>query len=249
MPQCDIALVGLAVMGENLVLNMESRGYQVAVFNRTVRKVDDFIQRHPGKKLAGCHSLKDLVASLKSPRKIMMMVKAGPAVDDLIRELLPLLNKGDILIDGGNTYFPDTNRRTVEVEKAGLRVVGTGGSGGEEGARTGPSIMSGGSASAWPEVREILQRISAKVGPQSDIPCCEWVGPGGAGHYVKMVHNGIEYGDMQLICEAYLMLKEGGGLTNDELYDVFDNWNRGELQSYLIEITRDIFSRSEEHTS
>src|SRR5216684_509688 len=238
----DIGLVGLAVMGENLVLNMESRGYQVAVFNRTVSKVDDFIHRHPGKKLTGCHSLKDLVASLKSPRKIMMMVKAGPAVDDLIGELVPLLGKGDILIDGGNTYFPDTNRRTAEIEKAGLLFVGAGVSGGEEGALKGPSIMPGGSAAAWPHVKEIFQKISAKVGPKNDIPCCEWVGPAGAGHYVKMVHNGIEYGDMQLICEAYLILKNALGLSNQDLYRVFDEWNKGDLQSYLIEITRDIFT-------
>jgi 6-phosphogluconate dehydrogenase len=242
MPACDIGLVGLAVMGENLVLNMESRGYQVAVFNRTVSKVDDFLKRHPGKRLTGCHSLKELVASLKSPRKIMMMVKAGPAVDDLIHELLPLLAKGDTLIDGGNTYFPDTNRRTVEIEQAGLLFVGTGVSGGEEGALKGPSIMPGGSVAAWPHVKEILQKISAKVGPNNDIPCCEWVGPAGAGHYVKMVHNGIEYGDMQLICEAYFILKNALGLTNCELYRVFDGWNKGELESYLIEITRDIFT-------
>src|SRR6267142_1417104 len=240
MPSCDIGLVGLAVMGENLVLNMESRGYQVAVFNRTVSKVDDFVKRNPGKKLTGCHSLKELVASLKSPRKIMMMVKAGPAVEDLIGELLPLLSRGDILIDGGNTYFPDSNRRTVEVEKAGLLFVGAGVSGGEEGALKGPSIMPGGSFAAWPHVKEILQKISAKVGPKNDIPCCEWVGPAGSGHYVKMVHNGIEYGDMQLICEAYFILKNALGLSNDELHRVFDRWNHGELESYLIEITRDI---------
>ena len=191
MPSCDIGLIGLAVMGENLVLNMESRGYQVAVFNRTVSKVDEFTKRNPGKKLTGCHSLQELVASLKSPRKIMMMVKAGPAVDNLIGELLPLLSKGDVLIDGGNTYFPDTNRRTGEVEKAGLLFVGAGVSGGEEGALKGPSIMPGGSAAAWPHIKEIFQKISAKVGPNNDIPCCEWVGPAGSGHYVKMVHNGI----------------------------------------------------------
>jgi 6-phosphogluconate dehydrogenase len=242
MASCDIGLVGLAVMGENLVLNMESRGYQVAVFNRTVSKVDDFLKRHPGKTLTGCHSLNELVASLKSPRKIMMMVKAGPAVDDLISELLPLLSKGDILIDGGNTYFPDTNRRTVEVEKAGLLFVGAGVSGGEEGALKGPSIMPGGSAAAWPHIKEIFQKISAKVGPGNDVPCCEWVGPAGSGHYVKMVHNGIEYGDMQLICEAYFILKHALSLSNQELYRVFDDWNKGELSSYLIEITRDIFT-------
>ena len=242
MSQSDIGLVGLAVMGENLVLNMESRGYQVSVFNRTVAKVDEFVGKHPGKKLKGCHSLKELVDSLKSPRKIFMMVKAGPAVDDLIRELIPLCSPGDILIDGGNTYFPDTNRRTVEVEKAGLLFCGTGVSGGEEGALKGPSIMPGGSPASWPHVKEILQKISAKVGPKHDIPCCEWVGPAGAGHYVKMVHNGIEYGDMQLICEAYLILKSALGLSNAEMYQVFKGWNEGELESYLIEITRDILT-------
>ncbi|MFN9198766.1 MAG: NADP-dependent phosphogluconate dehydrogenase, partial [Planctomycetaceae bacterium] len=241
MSQSDIGLVGLAVMGENLVLNMESRGYQVSVFNRTESKVDEFVGKQQGKKLKGCHSLKELVDSLKSPRKIFMMVKAGPAVDDLIRELIPLCSKGDILIDGGNTYFPDTNRRTVEVEKAGLLFCGTGVSGGEEGALKGPSIMPGGSEASWPHVKEILQKISAKVGPKHDIPCCEWVGPAGAGHYVKMVHNGIEYGDMQLICEAYFILKNALGLSNEELYQVFKTWNEGELESDLIEITRDIF--------
>jgi 6-phosphogluconate dehydrogenase len=242
MSQSDIALVGLAVMGENLALNMESRGYQVAVFNRTTSKVDEFVGRNPGKRLKGCHSLKEMVDILKSPRKIFMMVKAGPAVDDLIRELIPLCSPGDILIDGGNTYFPDTNRRTVEVEKAGLLFCGTGVSGGEEGALKGPSIMPGGSPASWPHVKEILQKISAKVGPKHDIPCCEWVGPAGAGHYVKMVHNGIEYGDMQLICEAYLILKSALGLSNAEMYQVFKGWNEGELESYLIEITRDILT-------
>ena len=242
MSQSDIALVGLAVMGENLALNMESRGYQVSVFNRTTSKVDEFVGRNPGKRLKGCHSLKEMVDSLKSPRKIFMMVKAGPAVDDLIRELIPLCSPGDILIDGGNTYFPDTNRRTVEVEKAGLLFCGTGVSGGEEGALKGPSIMPGGSPASWPHVKEILQKISAKVGPKHDSPCCEWVGPAGAGHYVKMVHNGIEYGDMQLICEAYLILKSALGLSNAEMYQVFKGWNEGELESYLIEITRDILT-------
>ncbi|MFM8583338.1 MAG: decarboxylating NADP(+)-dependent phosphogluconate dehydrogenase [Planctomycetaceae bacterium] len=242
MSQSDIALVGLAVMGENPALNMESRGYQVSVFNPTTSKVDEFVGRNPGKRLKGCHSLQEMVNSLKSPRKIFMMVKAGPAVDDLIRELIPLCSPGDILIDGGNTYFPDTNRRTVEVEKAGLLFCGTGVSGGEEGALKGPSIMPGGSPASWPHVKEILQKISAKVGPKQDIPCCEWVGPAGAGHYVKMVHNGIEYGDMQLICEAYLILKSALGLSNAEMYQVFKKWNEGELESYLIEITRDILT-------
>jgi 6-phosphogluconate dehydrogenase len=240
---CDIGLVGLAVMGENLALNIESRGYSIAVFNRTTSKVDELINgRAKGKKFVGCHSLEELVKNLAAPRKVMMMVKAGPAVDDLIETLLPLLSKGDILIDGGNTYYADTERRTKYVESKGLAYVGTGVSGGEEGALKGPSMMPGGSPAAWPAVKPIFQAIAAKVGPKNDIPCCEWVGPRGAGHYVKMVHNGIEYGDMQLICEAYFMMHEALGLSNDELYDVFAEWNRGELDSYLIEITRDIFS-------
>jgi len=240
---CDLGLIGLAVMGENLALNIESRGYRVAVYNRTTSKVDELISgRAKGKKFVGCHSLEDLVANLAKPRKVMMMVKAGPAVDDLIDTLLPLLSPGDILIDGGNTHFADTERRTKYVESQGLRYIGTGVSGGEEGALKGPSMMPGGSPDAWPVVKPIFQAIAAKVGPKGDIPCCEWVGPRGAGHYVKMVHNGIEYGDMQLICEAYFMMKEALGLSNEELYDVFTDWNRGELDSYLIEITRDIFS-------
>jgi 6-phosphogluconate dehydrogenase len=240
---CDIGLVGLAVMGENLALNIESRGYSIAVYNRTTSKVDELISgRAKGKKFVGCHSLEELVKNLAAPRKVMMMVKAGPAVDDLIENVLPLLSKGDILIDGGNTFYADTERRTKYVESKGLLYVGTGVSGGEEGALKGPSMMPGGSPAAWPAVKPIFQAISAKVGPKNDIPCCEWVGPRGAGHYVKMVHNGIEYGDMQLICEAYFMMREALGLSNDELYDVFAEWNRGELDSYLIEITRDIFS-------
>jgi 6-phosphogluconate dehydrogenase len=240
---CDFGLIGLAVMGENLALNVESRGYKVAVFNRTTSKVDELMAgRAAGKNFVGCHSLEELVANLATPRKVMLMVKAGPAVDALIDTLIPLLSPGDILIDGGNTYFHDTERRTKYVEEQGLLFVGTGVSGGEEGALKGPSMMPGGSPDAWPAVRPIFQAISAKVGPNDDIPCCEWVGPRGAGHYVKMVHNGIEYGDMQLICEAYFMMREALGLSNDELYDVFAEWNRGDLDSYLIEITRDIFS-------
>jgi 6-phosphogluconate dehydrogenase len=230
-------------MGENLALNIESRGFSIAVYNRTTSKVDELIGgRAKGKKFVGCHSLEDLVKNLSRPRKVMMMVKAGPAVDDLIESLLPILDKGDILIDGGNTHFADTERRTKYVESKGLLYIGTGVSGGEEGALKGPSMMPGGSREAWPAVKPIFQAISAKVGPKGDIPCCEWVGPRGAGHYVKMVHNGIEYGDMQLICEAYFMMRESLGLSNEELYDVFAEWNRGELDSYLIEITRDIFS-------
>ncbi len=241
--KCDFGLIGLAVMGENLALNVESRGYSVAVFNRTVSKVDDFIGgRAKGKRFVGCHSLEEFVGCLATPRKVMLMVKAGPAVDEFIEHLLPLLSPGDVIIDGGNTYYPDTERRTNYVEAKGLFYIGTGVSGGEEGALKGPSIMPGGSEKAWPLVKPIFQAIAAKVGPKGDIPCCEWVGPRGAGHYVKMVHNGIEYGDMQLICEAYWMLKQALGLSNDELYDVFDAWNRTELDSYLIEITRDIFS-------
>ncbi len=239
----DFGLIGLAVMGENLALNIESRGYRIAVFNRTTEKVDELVNgRAMGKKFVGCHSLQDLVKAVKAPRKIMMMVKAGDAVDQLIDQLIPLLSPGDVLIDGGNEYYSNTERRTKYVESKGLLYIGTGVSGGEEGALKGPSMMPGGSTAAWPLVKPVFQAIAAKVGPKNDIPCCEWVGPRGAGHYVKMVHNGIEYGDMQLICEAYLMLKDVLGLSNAELYDVFDEWNRGELQSYLIEISRDIFS-------
>jgi 6-phosphogluconate dehydrogenase len=241
--KCDFGLIGLAVMGENLALNVESRGYTVAVFNRTTSKVDEFMNgRAKGKRFVGCHSLEEFVASLATPRKVMLMVKAGPAVDEFIEHLLPLLSPGDVIIDGGNTYYPDTERRTKYVESKGFLFIGTGVSGGEEGALKGPSIMPGGSEKAWPLVKPIFQAIAAKVGPKGDIPCCEWVGPRGAGHYVKMVHNGIEYGDMQLICEAYWLLKQTLDLTNDDLYNVFDAWNRTELDSYLIEITRDIFS-------
>ncbi|WP_146562872.1 decarboxylating NADP(+)-dependent phosphogluconate dehydrogenase [Posidoniimonas corsicana] len=246
---CDFGLIGLAVMGENLALNVESRGNKVAVYNRTTSVVDDFINgRAKGKQFVGCHSLEELVKNLARPRKVMMMVKAGPAVDAVIDSLKPLLEPGDIIIDGGNTYYADTERRTKEVEEAGFLYSGTGVSGGEEGALKGPSMMPGGSPDSWPHLKPIFQAIAAKVGPNNDIPCCEWVGPRGAGHYVKMVHNGIEYGDMQLICEAYSMLKEGLGLTNDELYDVFAEWNTGDLDSYLIEITRDIFSVKDPET-
>lgn len=246
---CDFGLIGLAVMGENLALNVESRGYRVAVFNRTVEKVDRFIEgRAAGKRFVGCHSVEELVKSLAPPRKVMMLVKAGGAVDAFIDQLIPLLSPGDVIIDGGNTHFSETERRTKYVTDKGLLYVGTGVSGGEEGALKGPSMMPGGTPEAWPLVQPIFQAIAAKVGPNEDIPCCEWVGPRGAGHYVKMVHNGIEYGDMQLICEAYAMLKGTLGLTNDELYDVFAEWNRGELQSYLIEISRDIFSVIDDET-
>ena len=240
---CDFGLIGLAVMGENLALNVESRGYKVAVYNRTTSKVDDLINgRAKGKNFVGTHSLEDFVKSVKRPRKLMMLVKAGPAVDAIIESLIPLCEPGDIIIDGGNTHYVDTERRTKKVEEAGMLFLGCGVSGGEEGALLGPSMMPGGSDKAWPEVKEMFQAISAKVGPNNDIPCCEWVGQRGAGHYVKMVHNGIEYGDMQLICEAYQLLKEVGGLDNDEMYDVLDEWNRGDLESYLIEISCDIFS-------
>jgi len=239
----DFGLIGLAVMGENLALNVESRGYKVAVFNRTTEKVDALIGgRAAGKNFVGTHSIEEFVKAVARPRKLMLLVKAGPAVDKIIGQLIPLCDPGDIIIDGGNTHFADTERRTKKVEDAGLLYVGCGVSGGEEGALRGPSLMPGGSPDAWPHIKEMFQSIAAKVGPNHDIPCCEWVGPRGAGHYVKMVHNGIEYGDMQLICEAYQLLSELGGLTNDELYEVYDTWNQGDLQSYLIEITRDIFS-------
>jgi len=236
----DIGLIGLAVMGENLVLNMESHGYTVAVFNRTLARVDAFLGgRAKGKHILGCHSIEELVAALKRPRKVMIMVKAGPAVDQVIEEVAPLLEPGDILIDGGNTHFPDTTRRTKALKARGLLYIGTGVSGGEEGALLGPSIMPGGDPAAWPHVKPIFQAIAAKAPDGS--PCCDWVGAEGAGHYVKMVHNGIEYGDIQLICEAYHLLSGLGGLSADELHKVFDKWNRGHLDSYLIEITRDIF--------
>ncbi len=244
MSQADIGLVGLAVMGENLILNMESRGFTVACFNRTTSKVDDFVNgRAKGKKIVGTHSLEQLVGALKRPRKIMMMVKAGKAVDDLIAQLLPLLEAGDILIDGGNTHYPDTMRRAAMVESKGLLYVGTGVSGGEEGALTGPSIMPGGSPAAWPHVKPIFQAIAAKT--DDGTPCCDWVGENGAGHFVKMVHNGIEYGDMQLICEAYDLLRRLVGMSADEMHGVFAEWNKGELDSYLVEITRDILGYKE----
>ena len=239
--KADIALVGLAVMGENLVLNMESKGFTVAVYNRTTEKVDHFLAgRGKGKKIIGAHSVKELVDSLKKPRKVMLMVKAGQAVDDFIELLIPHLEKGDIIIDGGNSHFPDTNRRTRYVEEKGLLYIGTGVSGGEEGALLGPSIMPGGSKAAWPEVKPIFQSIAAKVADGT--PCCDWVGENGAGHFVKMVHNGIEYGDMQIITEAYHMMREYLGMTALEMHEVFKQWNTGDLESYLIEITRDILA-------
>jgi len=241
MEKADIGLIGLAVMGENLILNMESRGYSVAVYNRTLDKVEKFLAgRANGKKIIGTHNLPELVQSLKSPRKIMMMVKAGKAVDELIDQLVPLLDKGDILIDGGNSHFPDTIRRTKALEDKGLLYIGTGVSGGEEGALKGPSIMPGGSPAAWPHVKPIFQAIAAKVADGT--PCCDWVGDNGAGHFVKMVHNGIEYGDMQLICESYQIMKELLGMSADEMHEVFKQWNTGDLDSFLIEITRDILA-------
>jgi 6-phosphogluconate dehydrogenase len=235
----DIGLVGLAVMGENLVLNMESKGFQVSVYNRTTQKVDDFLAgRAKGKKIIGTHSIEEFVGSLARPRKVMLMVKAGSAVDQFIETLIPHLESGDVLIDGGNTHFPDTNRRTAYVESKGLLYIGTGVSGGEEGALKGPSIMPGGSKAAWPVVKPIFQAIAAKV--EDGSPCCEWVGENGAGHFVKMVHNGIEYGDMQLITEAYQIMRDLLHLNANEMHKIFKEWNEGELDSYLIEITRDI---------
>lgn len=245
MEKVDIGLIGLAVMGENLVMNMESKGFSVAVYNRSTEKVTNFVEgRAKGLNIKGTYSIQELVDSLKKPRKIMMMVKAGSAVDDLIEMLLPYLDKGDILIDGGNSHFPDTIRRTKYVEEKGFLYIGTGVSGGEEGALLGPSIMPGGSPEAWPEVKPIFQAISAKV--QDGTPCCDWVGNNGAGHFVKMVHNGIEYGDMQLICEAYHLMKDILGMTPDEMHEVFKEWNESELDSYLVEITRDILGFKDE---
>lgn len=239
--KADIGLIGLAVMGENLVMNMESKGFTVAVYNRTTSKVKNFVEgRAKGLNIIGTYSLEELVANLKKPRRVMMMVKAGAAVDQLIDQLIPLLEKGDILIDGGNSHFPDTIRRTQYVESKGLLYIGTGVSGGEEGALKGPSMMPGGSPAAWPFVKDVFQAICAKV--EDGSPCCDWVGENGAGHFVKMVHNGIEYGDMQLICEAYQLMRDGLGMSADEMHEVFKAWNETELDSYLIEITRDILA-------
>ncbi len=241
----DIGLVGLAVMGENLVLNMESKGFRVSVFNRTVEKVDKFMEgRGKGKNIYGAHSLEDFVQSLKAPRRVFLMVKAGQAVDDFIEKLIPVLDPGDIIIDGGNSHFPDTARRTAYVESKGLLYVGTGVSGGEEGALKGPSMMPGGSPAAWPHVKSIFQGICAHV--EGGSPCCDWVGEGGAGHFVKMVHNGIEYGDIQLICECYQIMKDILGMTNEEMHETFAEWNKGDLDSYLVEITRDILAKKDE---
>jgi len=243
--KADIGLIGLAVMGENLVLNMERNGFTVAVYNRTVEKVDKFINgRGSGKKFIGARSIEEFIASLERPRKMMMLVKAGQPVDDFIELLLPHLEEGDIIIDGGNSHFPDTIRRTRYVESKGFLFIGTGVSGGEEGALMGPSIMPGGSEDAWPQVKEIFQAISAKV--EDGTPCCDWVGNDGAGHFVKMVHNGIEYGDMQLISEAYNLMKSLLGMDADEMHKVFSEWNKGELDSYLVEITRDILGYRDE---
>jgi 6-phosphogluconate dehydrogenase len=242
---CDFGLIGLAVMGQNLVLNMNDHGYRVAVFNRTVSKVDEFIQNEAaGTQVVGAHSIEEFVGSLKRPRRVMLMVKAGDTVDHMIDSLLPHLDKGDIVIDGGNSHYPDTNRRTSDLAEKGILFIGTGVSGGEEGARFGPSIMPGGNSAAWPHVKEIFQSIAAKV--EDGSPCCDWVGENGAGHYVKMIHNGIEYGDMQLICEAYHLLSAGLGLSAEDLHEVFTEWNKGELDSYLIEITSEIFTKKDE---
>ncbi len=239
-----MGLIGLAVMGQNLVLNMNDHGYTVVVYNRTTSKVDDFLANEAkGTKVQGAHSIQELVSKLKRPRRVMMLVKAGQPVDDFIAQITPHLEPGDIIIDGGNSLFNDTSRRQRELEAKGLLFIGTGVSGGEEGARRGPSIMPGGSPAAWPHVKDIFQSISAKV--EDGSPCCDWVGEEGAGHYVKMVHNGIEYGDMQLICEAYNILRNGLGLDEQELHDVFAEWNKGELDSYLIEISRDIFAKKD----
>ena len=243
----DIGLIGLAVMGENLVLNMESHGYTVAVFNRTTSKVDAFVAgRAKGKSIVGTHSVQELVSVLERPRKIMIMVKAGPPVDEVINELVPLLEPGDILIDGGNSHYSDSTRRTRALKEKGLLFIGTGVSGGEEGALRGPSIMPGGNPDAWPHVKPIFQAIAAKVADGT--PCCDWVGPEGAGHFVKMVHNGIEYGDMQLICEAYHVMRAMLALEPPAMHDIFARWNRGVLDSYLIEITRDILGFTDPDT-
>jgi 6-phosphogluconate dehydrogenase len=247
MSDYDIGLIGLAVMGENLVLNMEDHGFSVAVFNRTTSKVDNFVQgRAQGKNIKGCYSIEELVQSLKRPRKVMLLVKAGAPVDEFIDMIMPYLEEGDIIIDGGNSHFPDSIRRTKYVEEKGYLFIGTGVSGGEEGALRGPSIMPGGSKDSWPHVEPIFKAIAAKV--EDGSPCCEWVGNDGAGHFVKMVHNGIEYGDMQMICESYWIMKNVQGMTTEEMEPVFTEWNEGELDSYLIEITRDIMGKKDDDT-
>lgn len=247
MSQADIGLIGLAVMGQNLVLNMENKGFTVAVYNRTAEKTTNFLEeKGKGRNIIGAYSLEDLVATVKRPRKIMLMVKAGQPVDDFINKLLPHLEAGDIIIDGGNSHFPDTIRRTKKVEEAGLLYIGAGVSGGEEGALKGPSIMPGGSPESWAQVAPVFQKIAAKV--PDGTPCCQWVGADGAGHFVKMVHNGIEYGDMQLICEAYYIMKHALGLKNADMHRIFSEWNQGELNSYLIEITADILGKTDKET-
>ena len=244
MNKADIGLIGLAVMGQNLVLNMADHGYRVAVFNRTTSKVDEFINGPAkGTSVTGTHSMEELVATLSTPRKVMLMVKAGEVVDRFIELLIPLLEPGDVIIDGGNSHFPDTTRRTAYLREKGLRFIGTGVSGGEEGARFGPSIMPGGDPEAWPLVKDIFQAVSAKVDGE---PCCQWVGQDGAGHFVKMVHNGIEYGDMQLICEAYSLMENALGMDCDQMQQVFAEWNTGVLDSYLIDITKDILAVKDE---
>ena len=246
MNKAEIGLIGLAVMGENLVMNMESKGFTIAVYNRSTEKVDNFINgRAKGKKIIGCRSVEELVQALEKPRKVMMMIRAGQAVDDMIGQLLPLLEPGDVIIDGGNSYFKDTIRRTAEVTEKGLLYVGTGVSGGEEGALNGPCLMPGGNKEAWKLLQPIFTAISAKV--DGDIPCCEWIGENGSGHFVKMVHNGIEYGDMQLICEAYQMMRDGMGMSSAQMHKVFEAWNHSELDSYLMEITADIMGYQDEN--
>jgi 6-phosphogluconate dehydrogenase len=242
---CDIGLIGLAVMGQNLVLNMNDHNFKVAVFNRTVSKVDDFLANEAkGTKVVGSHSIEELVSLLKRPRRVMMLIKAGDTVDKMIEQIIPYLEAGDIIIDGGNSHFPDTTCRTKYLAEKGILFVGTGVSGGEEGARRGPSMMPGGNPAAWPHVKDIFQAVCAKV--EDGTPCCDWVGEDGAGHFVKMVHNGIEYGDMQLICEAYDLLQRSLGLKPDELHEIFAEWNKGELDSYLIEISTQIFAKKDD---
>ena len=245
MKKADIGVIGLAVMGQNLILNMNDHGYKVAAYNRSTAKVDEFLQgAAKGTQIIGAHSLQELADTLEKPRIIMLMVRAGDAVDQTVAQLLPYLEPGDIIIDGGNSHYPDTNRRVAALREQGIRYLGVGVSGGEEGARHGPSIMPGGNADAWPHVKPILQAIAAKT--KDDEPCCDWVGADGAGHFVKMVHNGIEYGDMQLICEAYHILKDGLGLTYPEMHAVFADWKKTELDSYLIDITADILAYKDE---